>query len=66
MDLLILKKYNSENQARQYSSQKHVANVEWWANHKKKKTAVFEYYPFGLNNAATSRILVNHAVIPIL
>jgi len=26
---------NFENEARQYSSHKHVANIEWWANHKK-------------------------------
>ena len=37
MDSLILEKDNSEKQARQYSSHKHVANIEWRANHKKKK-----------------------------
>ena len=36
MDSLILEKNNSENQDRQYTSHKHVANIEWWANHKKK------------------------------
>ena len=37
MDSLILEKDNSEHQARQYSSHKHVANIEWWANHKKEE-----------------------------
>ena len=41
MDSLILEKDNSENQARQYSSHKHVANLEWWANHKKKKKDLY-------------------------
>ena len=44
MDSVILEKDNSENQARQYSSHKYVANIEWWANHKKKKKKMFWLY----------------------
>ena len=42
VDSVILEKGNSENQARQYSSHRHVADTEWWANHKKKKIEKLE------------------------